>query len=131
MRAMLLAAVALAATPALAGGGDPAAAATAWAKLVDQGRYGESWRQAGALFRNGVTKAGWAQMVGRVRQPLGVVVSRRLTSQARSRSLPGAPDGDYDTLHFATVFTHKSSAVETIVLAREPSGWRVDGYFIR
>lgn len=132
MRALLCAmAMAMAAPPAMAGPADPATSAMAWAKLVDQGRYGESWSQAGALFRNGVTKVGWTQMVGHVRGPLGAVVSRRLTTQDRASSLPGAPDGTYDTLHFATQFAHKSAAVETIVMAKEPSGWRVDGYFIR
>lgn len=132
MRTILAAmAMSLAASPVLAASADPAAAAAAWAKLVDQGRYGDSWSEAGTLFKAGVTKANWARMGAGVRGPLGALVSRRLTDQARSNALPGAPDGDYDTLHFATQFAHKAAAVETIVMAKEPSGWRVDGYFIR
>src|SRR5215472_4580413 len=56
MRAILMAmAISLAAGPALAAPADPATAAGAWAKLVDQGRYGQSWTEAGTLFRAGVT----------------------------------------------------------------------------
>jgi hypothetical protein len=41
------------------------------------------------------------------------------------------PDDVYATLLFATAFAHKRQATPTIALARDASGWRVDGYFIR
>jgi hypothetical protein len=59
------------------------------------------------------------------------MTSRTLTADKRVTSLPGIPDGNYAILKFNTVFAHKRAAVETIALAREASGWRVGGYFIR
>jgi len=70
-------------------------------------------------------------MAAGVRGPLGPVISRNLTNVQRSTSLPGAPDGSYAKVQFSTVFAHKHEAAETVVLAEGPSGWRVDGYFIR
>jgi hypothetical protein len=48
-----------------------------------------------------------------------------------SKSLPGAPDGDYEVVQFQTSFANKAAANETVVLSLEASGWKVDGYFIR
>jgi hypothetical protein len=41
------------------------------------------------------------------------------------------PDGEYEVVQFETSFANKAAAVETVVLSREKSGWKVDGYFIR
>jgi hypothetical protein len=133
MRAVLAGIVlALSSGPALtAPPPDPAAAAKAWVGLIDQGRYAQSWSEAGSIFRTHVTRARWARMVAAVRGPMGPMTSRNLTSDQRSDTLPGAPDGAYATLRFATAFAHKRQATETIALSREASGWRVDGYFIR
>lgn len=99
--------------------------------LVDQGKWHESWEAAAALFRSQVSDARWAEMVTPVRQPLGPVVSRRFESVLRSKTLPGAPDGDYEILKFQTAFAQRRDSVETVMLVREASGWRVFGYFIR
>jgi hypothetical protein len=67
-----------------------------------------------------------------VRQPLGDVVSRELTSTEHTTTLPGAPDGEYVVIQFATEFENKASAVETVTPMMDPDGsWRVSGYFIK
>jgi hypothetical protein len=129
--AALMSAIMLAPLAALAAPGDPAPSAQAWLTLIDHGRYGESWTASGTIFRGRITKARWALMVAQVRTPLGAVVSRTFTGDEPSNALPGAPDGAYDQIHFSTVFAHKQSSIETVVMAKEPGGWRVDGYFIR
>lgn len=106
-------------------------AAEAWVALVDQAKWAESWQAAAAMFRERVTEARWAAMVTPVRQPLGAVVSRNFQSVVESKTLPGAPDGDYEILKFQTNFAQRSDSIETIILVREGSGWRVAGYFIR
>ncbi|HEY5289769.1 MAG TPA: DUF4019 domain-containing protein [Caulobacteraceae bacterium] len=130
IRAML-AALVLAPIAAAAAPSDPAPRAAAWLALIDGGRYADSWTASGAIFRARVSKTGWAAMAAQVRIPLGSVVKRTFVGDEPSNALPGAPDGSYDTVHFSTIFTHKRSAVETVVMARESGGWRVDGYFIR
>ena len=62
---------------------------------------------------------------------LGPVSSRVLQTITKTMSLPNAPTGEYEVILFKTNFAQKRDAIETVVLAREGSGWKVDGYFIR
>jgi hypothetical protein len=51
---------------------------------------------------------------------------------ALSQSLPGAPDGEYVVIQFATSFENKKSAIETVTPMLDSDGeWRVSGYFIK
>ncbi len=112
----------------------PSAAAIAagqWVSTVDDGNYARSWSEAGALFKNRLTSDEWTHQIAKARGPLGQVVNRAFRGENRTTTLPGEPDGDYDIVSFATELTHKKAAVETVILAREGDGWKVDGYFIR
>jgi opacity protein-like surface antigen len=131
--ALLVVIAALAATGASAAGPPSAAAVAAgrWVSTVDDGHYGQSWSDAGALFKNRITQDEWAHQVAKARGPLGQVVSRAFKGENTAKTLPGEPDGDYDIVTFDTELTHKKAAVETVILAREDDGWKVDGYFIR
>jgi len=129
MTAFLLA-LALGAAPAAAGQAD-VAAANSWVLLVDGKRWEDSWSAAGTLFKSQLPEARWASTIAPVRLPLGSVVTRNLKSVTPTKSLPGAPDGNYEVVQFQTSFANKAEAVETVVLSREESGWKVDGYFIR
>ena len=47
-------------------------------------------------------------------------------------SLPGAPDGEYVVIQYATTFENKKSAIETITPMLDGDGkWRVSGYYIK
>jgi hypothetical protein len=122
---------------ALAAGGEAAdrqpglAAASGWVGLVDARRWDDSWAAAGTLFKSQMPQARWASTIAAVREPLGAVSSRTLKDVTESKSLPGAPDGEYEIVQFQTSFANKAAATETVVLAHEASGWKVDGYFIR
>jgi hypothetical protein len=83
------------------------------------------------MFRSQVSDARWSEMVTPVRQPLGAVAARMFESVSKTRTLPGAPDGDYEVLTFKTSFATRPNAVETVILTREGAAWRVAGYFIR
>lgn len=123
--------MALMALGARADPSDANAAALAWLALVDHGAYAESWTKAGSLFRSHGAAPDWAGKIGPTRQPLGAVIARSLTHQTATASLPGAPDGVYEILEFKTRFAKKAGALETVVLARERNGWKVDGYFLK
>jgi hypothetical protein len=82
------------------------AAAEGWLGQVDTGKYAESWQGASTLFRGAVTKPQWIESLHGVRTPLGKLVSRQLTSAQLTRSMPGAPDGNYVVMQFATRFEH-------------------------
>jgi hypothetical protein len=108
------------------------AAAAVWLNLVDEGMYGDSWETAAAYFKRAITKGKWEQMLTAVRNPLGRMVSRELISKTYSQSLPGAPDGEYVVIQFATSFENKRSAIETVTPMLDSDGeWRVSGYFIK
>ena len=111
---------------------DPEHAALTWLSLVDDGNYGESWETAAAYFKNAVEREKWKQMLNAVRKPLGSVISRELLSKTYTKSLPGAPDGEYTVIQFKTSFGNKASGIETVTPMRDPDGtWRVSGYFIK
>jgi hypothetical protein len=103
-----------------------------WLSLVDSGKYGESWKAAAAYFQNAIKVEQWEVSLAAVRKPLGDVVSRKLKSAQSTKTLPGAPDGEYVVLQFTTSFTNKKDAVETITPMLEKGGeWKVSGYFIK
>jgi DNA-binding CsgD family transcriptional regulator len=108
-----------------------AAAARSWLLLVDAKRWEESWKQAGTLFQAQIGAEGWSAAVQPVRKQVGTLVSRKLKSATKHNSLPGAPAGEYEIVEFDTSFSTASSTVETVVLARESSGWKAIGYFVR
>ena len=104
----------------------------AWLTTVDSGKYADSWQDASSLFKAHVSKEQWQSMVGPVRDPLGRVLSRKMMSASYTKTLPGAPDGEYVVVKYDTSFEHKQSAVETVTPTLDKDGkWRVSGYFIK
>ena len=107
-------------------------AATNWVQLVDNGKYGESWNAAAAIFKKTISRDKWQQALKQVREPLGELVSRVVKSATYAKTLPGAPDGEYVVIQFETTFANKKSAVETVTPMVDSDGkWHVSGYYIR
>jgi hypothetical protein len=103
-----------------------------WLKVVDKGKYSDSWQKAATFFKNAVTKKQWEQSMISFREPLGRLVSRKVQSTQFTTSLPGAPDGKYVVITFETVFENKASAIETVTPMFDKDGkWHVSGYFIK
>jgi hypothetical protein len=106
-------------------------AAETWLSQVDAGDYAISWREASRYFQGAVTEQAWAASLKGVRKPLGKVMSRKLQSAQHTKSLPGAPDGNYVVMQFATRFENKQAAVETVTFMQEKDGkWKAAGYYI-
>lgn len=109
-----------------------ASAAEQWVKLVDDGKYGESWDAASAFLRKAVTKDTFAKQIEAARKPLGKVKSRKIMSAKFETAMPGASDGQYVVVQFEAVFENKKQAVETITPMKCKDGkWRVSGYYIK
>jgi len=107
------------------------ASAVAWLALADGGKYPETWDQAAGYFKNALNKDQWVASLKRGRVPLGKVVSRKVKSKMYTKTLPGAPDGEYVVILYDTQFENKKSAVETITPMLDKDGkWRVAGYLI-
>jgi hypothetical protein len=103
-----------------------------WLRLVDGGQYGESWEAASAGLKGAVAKTQWEKAMTDNRAPLGKMAMRTLASSAYSKTLPGAPDGEYVVTLYTTQFEHKESAQETVISVLEKDGqWRVAGYYFK
>jgi Protein of unknown function (DUF4019) len=121
-----------AATPADPNVDAATAVAKSWLALVDEQKYAESWNGAAKAIQTAVSSENWAKSVGGAREPLGKLVSRQVHSAEFKTSLPGAPDGKYVVIQFATAFEKKAQAVETVTPSQEADGsWKVSGYFIK
>jgi hypothetical protein len=107
-------------------------ASITWLALVDSGKYADSWQESSPMFKAHVSKEQWKDMLRATRDPLGKMVSRKLSSATYTKTLPGAPDGDYVVIQYETSFEHKQSATETVTPMLDKDGkWRVSGYFIK
>jgi hypothetical protein len=104
----------------------------AWLALVDSGKYADSWQESALLFRAAVTKQAWQSNLRASRDPLGKMLTRKLKSVTCTKTLPGAPDGEYVVIQYESRFEHKQSAVETVTPMLDKDGkWRVSGYYIK
>lgn len=106
-------------------------ATTSWLAVADTGNYADSWSQGASAFRGAVTQSQWDEALRSVRAPLGAVKSRKLMSAQFTRTLPGAPAGEYVVIQYQTEFANRAG-IETVVPMREADGsWKVSGYAIR
>jgi hypothetical protein len=49
-----------------------------------------------------------------------------------TRTVPGAPEGEYAIVIFASTFATKASGIETVTSMVDSDGaWHVSGYYIR
>ena len=107
-------------------------AARSWLRLVDEGKYEESFSTAAEYFKNAITENQWLQALTATRKPLGKVLSRELKSKKYMTELPGAPDGEYVLIQFNTSYENKKFAVETVTPMLEQDGtWKISGYYIK
>ena len=107
-------------------------AAEEWLKIVDEGKYCDSWNGTAKFFQGNMTKEAWDAALKGVLPPLGKMKSRELVSSRFLKRMPGAPDGEYVTIQFKTSFENKADAVETVTPQKDEKGkWHVCGYFIK
>ena len=108
------------------------AAALSWLALTDSGEYSQSWDRAASIFQGAISRQNWISAVVNVRQPLGKVLSRKVKSALYTRSLPGAPAGEYVVIQYDTQFEQRPAASEFVTPFREKDGsWKVSGYYIK
>ena len=107
-------------------------AAERWLPLADADDVAGSLAASAAVFRAVVGEEQWRASLHRVRAALGAVVEREYATSRYTTQVPGAPDGEYVILEYATELERKKEAVETVVMMRDPDGeWRVGGWFVK
>lgn len=106
-------------------------AAEKFLQLVDSGHYSESWDATSNFFKQQVPREQWVKQLENIRPSFGPTVKRELKNQKYTKTLPGAPAGEYVVIQFSTSFTNENNAIETITPMLENDGeWRVTGYYI-
>ena len=96
-------------------------ASDTWLSMVDEGKYSESWQNTSSYFKNVVDENQWKKSLNSVRKPLGEVLSRKAISHNYTKTLPGAPDGEYVVIQYETSFRNKASShrkIPIIILIR-------------
>jgi hypothetical protein len=104
-------------------------AAIEWMMLVDDGKYGESWKAASKKLQSGMARVAWESRMNTSRKPLGKVLSRTWTSLQ-----PGAQSQGSSSvvLEAKTSFEQKPDALESLTLILDAGGvWKVAEYAIR
>ena len=107
-------------------------AAENFLQLVDSDRYSESWDVTSSFFKQQVSKQQWVNQLQGLKPAFGHTINREIKNQNYTKSLPGAPDGEYVVIQFSTSFANKKNAIETVTPMLVSDGeWRVTGYYIR
>ncbi len=100
--------------------------------LIDHGHYAQSWEEAADFFKQQIPKKDWIRQISSLRPAFGKLVKRKVQFKNAAQRLRGAPDGDYLVIQYATSFSAKQQAMETVTPVLEPDGkWRVVGYYVR
>lgn len=98
---------------------------------LDQGRFADSYAYTGMLIRSSLDRDSFAQKLENARNGVGAIVSRNLIDANYATSVPGAPEGQYVILHYATSYANRPDTVETLTLAFAKGYWWVSGYYIK
>lgn len=107
-------------------------AAQDWLKLIDAGKYEESWKTTAAFFRLKVPLEKWLTSMETSRRPFGATVKREQKSSWFRTKIPSAPDGEYVVFQFETSFANGKTYAETVTPMLDKDGkWRVSGYFVK
>jgi hypothetical protein len=75
-------------------------AAKMWLAVVDSKEYKKSWLEAAPFFKEHVKEKQWEDQIATVRGPLGKAESRELIEAQFTKTLPGAPEGEYVVIQF-------------------------------
>ncbi len=103
---------------------------TAWLKIVDELEYRKSWSEASAWMRTEVSEADWVNHLTNMREWLGELKGRTLSSTEFHESLPEMPAGQYVIFTFDSSFENSEYVTEVVAVAKEAdSSWRVIGYY--
>lgn len=107
------------------------AAMQAWLQEMDQGQYGQSWKDASSQFQKAVSSDQWVAKSNSIRAQLGKCSDRKLDSALEQTEVPsptGTQHGDFVVAQFDTSFENLKYAVETVCFEKAPDGtWKAAG----
>jgi len=109
----------------------------AWLKIIDEGKYADSWNDNSKLFKQQLTAEKWAAALKSAREPSGAVKSRTLIGSQQVDEIPWPTGprvikGTFMIAQFATTMEKTGAMIETVTFEKERDGvWRASGYFIK
>ena len=103
-----------------------------WLDLIDHGKFDESWMATAVVLQETITQKEWSADLAARRPKLGRTIMRERKSATYSKTLRGAPTGDYVTVTYLTKFEKTQLVEETLAVAKDAIGqWHVAGYDIQ
>jgi hypothetical protein len=103
-----------------------------WLDLIDRGKFDESWIAAAVVLQEAITQKEWSADLAARQPKLGRTIMRERKSERYSKTLRGAPTGDYVIVTYLTKFEKTPLVEETLAVARDAIGqWHVAGYDIQ
>ena len=111
-------------TSMIANAGDREAmtAAKEWLALVDAGEYNQSWLTANKTLKEQSEKDDWANYLKAIREPLGKIISRKVTRTRTVTQIQGMPDGGY----FQVQFVSNRAAARSTIHSNCPGSGRIN-----
>lgn len=100
-----------------------ARAAETFLKLLDEGRWADSYAATGTQFRALNTPERWSEVSARVRPPLGAMLTRDIIG---NEFVPAPPMG-YRMIKFRSAYANGPQQTETLSLTWEDGAWKVAG----
>lgn len=102
-----------------------------WLALIDHGKFDESWMAAAVVLQESMSQKEWTADLAARQPKLGRMIMRERKSESYSRTLRGAPTGDYVIVTYLTKFEKTPLVEETLAVAKDAIGqWHVAGYDI-
>jgi hypothetical protein len=103
-----------------------------WLGLIDHGKFDQSWITAAVVLQETITQKEWSADLAARQAKLGRTIMRERKSESYSKTLRGAPTGDYVIVTYLTKFEKTPLVEETLAIARDAIGqWHVAGYDIK
>ena len=103
-----------------------------WLDLIDRGKFDESWIAAAVVLQETITQKEWSADLAARQPKLGRTIMRERKSETYSKTLRGAPTGDYVIVTYLTKFEKIPLVEETLAVAKDAIGqWHVAGYDIQ
>lgn len=101
--------------------------ARSWLNLIDNGKFDESYNEAGETLRGQYPQGMWKFGLT-LRMTKGKLESRELLQVSRTQEYAGLPIGEYQIVEFNSLFQYNNRQLERVVLQRTPSGWEIADY---
>lgn len=103
--------------------------ANRWLAELHAGKLEQTWLDCAAALQNAITEKEWIDSLIARNEKFGRLLMFRLHDANYTRTLPGAPLGEYVLARFLSKYENTPPLMETLVVAKDSLGdWRVAGY---